>query len=567
MKKFYLLLASCIMAGSAISQVNTIITAPSASLSNGTTGLRAPNGLASHTSMRACYFIPASELSALNATVSSFGFVLTNTLTNAPANGTLTVYMMNTAGNSYTLGTDWSTATTGMTQVYNGVYNIPSGSTATVVDFPLTANFNYNTGNGLYVAYEYVGAQFATAPAVYSAFTNSLITAGATNATSVLPAATTLSTTTFRPLFRLGNPNTLTNELSVDILNAPGKVSEAAGTAHQISANIFNGSNTTLTNIPVALNINGTNPFSSTVTVSSLAPGITTVVVFPVYTPTTQGLSNIVVSVPADQVNTNNTRNITQSVTCNVIASGPTSLAPVSYSSGVGFNNGSGKIYSVFNLPTTQTLTGVHIAISSGSSNTGKSVFAVVANSSGSVIATSNTLTISSAELNTFQYFTFPTVVFNANTNYHVGLAQPQGAPGYFPLGATPAPSTPTLYSTQSFTGSTLSPLATNLGFFGIEPEFLSALCSPVSVQEMEQSKLFQFSVYPNPAHDKVSIRVDNFQTPIRLDVMNAIGQVLMQKELKSGEEELLINDLLPGVYFIQLSEGNKKQTHKFIKQ
>lgn len=567
MKRIYNLITACFISASAMAQVNTVITAPSASLSNGTTGLRGPNGTSSHTSMRGCYFIPANELSALSSTITSFGYVFTSTLTNSPANGTLTVYMMNTAGNSYTLGTDWSTATTGMTQVYNGIYNIPSGNTATVVDFPLSASFNYNTGNGLYVAYEYVGAQFATAPAIYSAFTNSAIIAGATNASSVLPAVATLSTTTFRPLFRLGNPNPINNDVSVEILNALGKVSEAIGTSQQISANIFNGSNTSLSNIPVTLDINGTNPFASTVTISSLAPGVTTVVTFPIYTPTTQGLSNILVSVPADQVNNNNSRNITQSVTCNVIGTGPTSLSPVSYSSGVGFNQGSGKIYSIFNVPSTQTLSGVHIAISSGASNTGKSVFAVVANSSGSVIATSNTLTITSAELNTFQYFTFPAVVFNANTNYHVGLAQPQGSPGYFPLGSTPAPSTPTLYSTQTFTGSTLNPLITNLGYFGIEPEFLSALCSPVGIQEVNNSDIFQVAVYPNPVKDVITVSISNFEGNTHLDVLNAIGQVVLSQEVTSNQEQLDVESLPPGVYIVQLSNGSKKHSIKFIKQ
>lgn len=564
MRIFHFVLLS-LVCGVITAQINNIVTAPSASLSNGTTGLRAPNGNASHTSMRACYFVPANELAALNSTVSTFGFVLTNTLVSAPANGTLTVYLKNTTANSYTLGTAWSTATVGMTQVYNGVYNIPSGNTATVVDFPFPVNFTYTPGNGLYLAYQYIGGQFAPNVAVYSAYTNSAIIAGATNNSLTLPSAETMSTTTFRPLFRFGNPNPLNNEVVVQQLNVPGKVSQTAGTSHVISATIFNGSNTTLTAIPVNLNISGTNPLTASLSISSMAPGATTIVSFPTYSPNLQGISNIVLSVPADQNNTNNTRNITQSVTCNVIASGPSSLSPVSYSAGVGFNSGSGKIYSVFNTQSTQTLIGTYLAISSDASNIGNSVYGVVADNAGFVIATSNTLTITSAELDTYQTFTFTPVTFVGNMNYHVGLAQMPGSTGYFPLGATPAPSTPTLYFTQPLSGSGLSPLNTNLGFFGIEPIFETTLCGMVGLSEVDHVKGINMSVYPNPSFNKVYVELSNADANTRIQLLNILGQVVMEKNNVSEINEINISELKKGIYVVNVINGASKSTRKLV--
>ncbi|MFO0434206.1 MAG: hypothetical protein ACK5ZT_03090, partial [Sphingobacteriaceae bacterium] len=190
MKKIYFL-SLMLFSLTYFGQVNIITTAPATNSANATTGLRAPNGNSSHTSLRACYHVPASELTALTSSISSFGFVLTNTLVSAPANGTLTVYLLNTTSPSYTLGTSWSTATVGMTQVFNGVYNLPTGNTATVVDFPFPSNFSYTPGNSLFVAYEYKGAQFAPNNAVYSAYSNSAVTAGATNVSAILPAVNT----------------------------------------------------------------------------------------------------------------------------------------------------------------------------------------------------------------------------------------------------------------------------------------------------------------------------------------------------------------------------------------
>lgn len=545
-------------------QINIITTAPATNSANATTGLRAPNGNASHTSLRACYHVPASELTALTSSISSFGFVLTNTLVSAPANGTLTVYLLNTTSTSYTLGTSWSTATVGMTQVFNGVYNLPIGNTATVVDFPFPSTFSYTPGNSLFIAYEYVGGQFAPNNAVYTAFSNSAITAGATNVSAILPAVNTLSTTTFRPLFRFGNPNIYTNEVSVAILNAPGKVSQTTGTTHTITANIFNGSNATLSNINVDLTVIGTNAFTAAVTVPSLAAGVFTTVVFPAYNPTVLGISNIAVSVSNDQNNSNNLVSLTQSVTCNFIGTAPASVAPTSYSSGVGFNTGSGIIYSRFINVSTQTITGADIAISSGVSNAGRSVYAVLANSSDSILATSNTLAITGNELNTFQTFTFAPTVINGNTTYYVGLAQPAASPGYFPLGATPAPGSPTLYVTQALTGGSLNPLTGNLGFFGIEPFFMSPCGGVGLVDQNDQS--IGVSVFPNPATDKIVIEVSNVNAQTKIEICNLLGSMVTSIKSVSESNIIDISSLEKGVYLITVTDEKNKAVKKLIK-
>lgn len=544
-------------------QITLITTAPPTNSANATTSLRAPNGNASQTSMRACYFVPASELTTVTGSISSFGFVLTNTLAAAPANGTLTVYLQNTSASSYTLGTSWSTATVGMTQVYSGTYNIPTGTTAVNVDFTFPSTFSYTPGNALHVAYEYTGAQFALNSAVYSAYSNSTITAGATNASALLPAVNTLSTTSFRPLFRFGNPNTYTNEVSVQMLNLPGKVSQTTGTSHSISATVFNGSSITLTNVAVNLNVVGTNPFTTSVSISSLAAGVSTIVVFPAYNPTLLGISNVSVSVSNDQNNANNSISLTQSVTCNVISTSPASVSPVSYSAGVGFNTGSGVMYSKFLNAATQTITGVDIAISSGVSNAGNSVYAVLANNTGSVIATSNTLVISGSELNTFHTFTFNPVALTGAVPFYVGLAQTAGSPGYFPLGISPAPGTPTYYVTQALSGGALTTITTNLGFFGIEPFFLSP-CGGVGITESSK-EMIPLVIYPNPAKEKVFIEIANVSTETQIVIYNSIGAFVKKIDEVNTINEINTSSFAKGIYLIEVTNGKNKSVKKLI--
>lgn len=565
MKKITLSLAFLFSLALFKGQVNNITTAPSATAANGTTGLRAPNGTSNHTSLRACYFVPASEIAAtLNGTIASFGFVFTSTVCNQPANGNFTVYLQNTAATSFTGGTSWSTNTVGMTQVYSGVFNLPTGSGPAVVDFQFPVQFAY-TGGGLNVAYEYEGTQFSSGAAIYTAFTSSPTNCGATNTSPTLPAANTLSLTTFRPLFRFGTPNSYTNEASVLSINAPGKVSQQTGIQHTISVSVFNGSNMTLNNIPVDLNIIGANFFSSTVTISSLAAGATTAVVFPAYNPTVLGISQINVSIPADQTPTNNAAMFTQSTTCDVIATGPASFAPVTYSNNyVGFNTGSGVIYSKFLIPTSQTLIAAQIAISNDADNVGKSVYAVVANNTGSVLATSNTLVISASDLDKFYTFNLGPLGIAGGQVFHVGLAQIAGTPGYFPLAATPAPSTPTFYVTQSLAGGALNPLNNNLGYFAIEPMFLSP-CNGVGIVEANNDQDILMKVQPNPASDKVIVYIGNASQGLKLEVRNMLGQLVMIQEKLEEMNELNLNEFKSGVYFISVVKNNKKITQKLI--
>jgi hypothetical protein len=565
MKNFYALLIILFSVAFFKAQVNLITTAPSASLSNGTTGLRAPNGTSGHTSLRACYFVPSSEIAAtLQGTVSSFGFVLTATLCNQPANGTITVYLQNTSATSYTLGNSWSTATVGMTQVFSGVYNLPTGTGPTVVDFQFPSNFAY-TGGGLNLAYEYVGGQFASGNAVYSAFTNSAINCGATNISSTMPAVNTLSTTTFRPLFRFGTPNSYTNEAAIQIINAPGKVSQQAGIQHTISVTVFNGSNQTLNNIPVDLSILGSNPYNSTVTIASLAAGASTNVAFPAYNPTVLGISQINATIPNDQINTNNSAMFTQSTTCDVIATGPASFAPTTYSLlCVGFNSGAGGcIYSKFSTSSTQTLISVDLAISNFTNNVGKSICAIVSNSMGVVLATSNTLVIASADIDKFYTFNFSPVTFSAGVLYYVGMAQMAG-PASLPLGATAAPNAPSFYVTQSLTGGALSPLNSNFGYFGIEPRFMSP-CNGVGIFEVENDGIISMVLQPNPAKEKVLIHVNNSDGNMKLAIRNMLGQTVLEKNNIEEMNEINISGMKSGIYFVTLTKEKIQVTQKLI--
>jgi hypothetical protein len=563
MKKSLLSIFAAVMAvGSAYSQANVVLTAPPVNSANGTTGARAPNGTIGHTVLRAQYFVPAAELTALSPTVSSFGFVLVNGV-NAPASGTITVYLQNTGASSYTAGTTWNT--TGMTTVYTGTYNIPATANATVVDLPFPVNFNFTNG-ALNVAYEYTAAVTSSSFAVYSAFTNSAIVAGATGASSTI-AAPSLGTTTFRPLFRFGTPNTVTNDIGIDYISTPGLIPANTYSTSSPAAVIRNNSNTSLTNIAVGYSITGVTNTSGNVIVPSLAAGATTMVTLTTYTIplSANGSNNISVGVLPDQNNSNNIATRTVSLNCNAWGAGP---SVVNYSTtAVGFNQGSGIIYSRFNVPTTNTLTGALVAISTGTSNGGNSVYAVLANATGSVLATSNTVMLVPSMYGTYQTFTFATTnVINANTDYHIGIAQPANSVGYFPLASfTTAVLPPNLYATASLTSNVASPLTTNLGYLGLQAQFAGSCGSSVGFNEISAANSVKFEVYPNPASNSFNLVLGTINSNMKVEVINALGQVVVTRTNLVENNEIDIQSLAKGVYFVKVTSGNESNTSKLI--
>ncbi|MBA3664725.1 MAG: T9SS type A sorting domain-containing protein [Bacteroidetes bacterium] len=560
MKKIYFAIAATLtLFGSLSAQVNTIVTAPSTSSANATTGNRAPNGTTNHTVMRGIFHVPAAELATLTSTITSFGFVLSNGV-NATAGGSLTVYLMNTAATSYTLGTSWSTATTGVTQVFSGVYNIPVTSSPTVADFSFGSNFTYAAGSNLIVAYEYTGGLFASAPAIYTAY-NSGAVAGASSATTAAPGNNTLTTTAFRPLYRFGTPNSYTNEISVSNLKAAGKAANVNGAAQSITADIMNGSNQSLTNIGVGLGISGANSYTGTVIIPVLAAGQVTTVTFPAYTPTAFGLSNMTVSVLPDQNPTNNTATWTQSVTCNTWAANP----PVgSYTSAVGNGTNSILVLNKFTVPTAATLTAANIAISTNSATPGNAVYVALLNAAGSIVATSQTVTITAGMLGTFVPFTFTAQTLVSNAAYYVGLAQTQNSVAYSPYGTQAAASVPSIYYSAPITGGTVTPLNQNLGFFGIEVQFAGA-CGSVGLRELTASSAVQ--LYPNPTLNGKTT-VAGLEGTNVITVYNILGQTVSTQTTDKDVVTVDLSNQISGTYLVRITNSdNLTKTIKVINQ
>jgi hypothetical protein len=75
-----------------------------------------------------------------------------------------------------------------------------------------------------------------------------------------------------------------------------------------------------------------------------------------------------------------------------------------------------------------------------------------------------------------------------------------------------------------------------------------------------------KFTIYPNPAKDKISISASTSNREFEVEIFAAKGEVMI-KETFSGNVKLDVSTLRQGVYFIRISGNNQLVTQKLIIQ
>jgi hypothetical protein len=170
-----------------------------------------------------------------------------------------------------------------------------------------------------------------------------------------------------------------------------------------------------------------------------LAAGASTVISFNSFPSTNGGLNNMTVSTLPDQNNTNNQTVWSQSVTCNNVAIPPPVAAGSFTSSAYGAGSNAAGIIYAFTYTSSanaSSLTGVSCVIPSftNAANLGKTLYPVLCDATGMVVASGNTLTIAATDMDIYKTLTFQVPPsLTPSTPYFLGIAMPANA--YFPIG------------------------------------------------------------------------------------------------------------------------------------
>lgn len=412
---------------------------------------------------RTLSIFPATDYPSLKAgdSISIVGFnILTLGAAQATVSGNIKIYLSNTADASFLKSTTWATAITDMTLVYDGplTINPETGS----YDIRLQNKFGYS-GGSMYLGYDWALTTAVSTAAVYDCNATTVGGNGLRNIFGATLGATLTGTSAFRPAARFGKTSPA-NDVSIEAVYTLTQTPGAAANPHQVRALVRNNGFNTKTAYTVSLDVTGANTFSNTKTVT-LAFNESVVVTFDAFSPTVNGTNTVTVSVATDDVNSNNSKAITQ-----VVNPKNYSYNEGTVSTGaVGFNTGAGIIANKFTATGGWLVDSVRLFIPNTVAITGKRLVGVVLNSAGAIIAKSDTFTVAGTDLGKTKSFTIvnPQVVFNEN--FYVGAAQIANAVGFFPFGTqAESPARAGAYYTAGVNGGTPTENAT-IGRFMIE--------------------------------------------------------------------------------------------------
>jgi hypothetical protein len=264
-----------------------------------------------------------------------------------------------------------------------------------------------------------------------------------------------------------------------------GELPIPAGAPHIIRAAVRNVGTSALANVVVTATVAGANTFTSTKTIPSVPVGAVVVVAFDPFTPTVVGTETITVTAADDNINSNNVSTYDQVV--NTTTYGVAELTkPVTGSAGItvlATGDAASGIFAVrYTTSVNRLVTGITVDLEDENS-IGRTVYAVVCNSSGTIIGRTPDYVIQDADISTLKTFSFTPPVSIAPGDFLAGFAQaesPVGTPGYYPLGLQEeTPTRPDTFYQLDLTGGGLSEV-TSLGRFLIEA-ITEGGCTPPS--------------------------------------------------------------------------------------
>jgi hypothetical protein len=67
------------------------------------------------------------------------------------------------------------------------------------------------------------------------------------------------------------------------------------------------------------------------------------------------------------------------------------------------------------------------------------------------------------------------------------------------------------------------------------------------------------FSVYPNPANDRINVRLSSgiFNRPITLTLLDPLGRLVIQNNLQSADQSMDVTEVPDGFYILRMNDGN----------
>lgn len=80
-----------------------------------------------------------------------------------------------------------------------------------------------------------------------------------------------------------------------------------------------------------------------------------------------------------------------------------------------------------------------------------------------------------------------------------------------------------------------------------------------------EEKGKIRFSMFPNPATDQVQL--DNLPEKAHYRIMDCLGKTMVQKAIRNTNEIIYLDQFNPGIYLVEVINGEKRATRRLVVQ
>jgi len=93
----------------------------------------------------------------------------------------------------------------------------------------------------------------------------------------------------------------------------------------------------------------------------------------------------------------------------------------------------------------------------------------------------------------------------------------------------------------------------------------MELITKPFGVLGLNDARLLQFTMYPNPSVKDVSFQLPSNTNQAQVTVFDYLGKSLLQKNISTSNNNIDVSKLSTGIYFVRIQTASKVGTKKLI--